>query len=346
MFKNKPYHQLTFKFAVSLLLLTFFKTSAQVVLPDESLPFEPTEFYVAGVFNKSADQNAAFIRRYLLSSLPRNRSLRPVTITIRELKLREIKENKGRVKGAINLYLSYGLQKAYGVEHLVEYNGKLNFIRSAADSAAISRHLRSIAKSGLVYFNNWIKANVNSNRKLAKNVTISFSDYAEQLEGDTIYYNAQRPLTWADFKSRNPASSRFQAVVLPGFGYNQEAKMSNGTIHVHLAVKTFLPKSAAWAAHTGRDTYALNHEQRHFDIVKIISEQFKHKLLAKELTPDNFEALINIQYLDSYRDMNVMQKAYDKETSNGMNRSAQLIWNDRIDKELLKVSNDLNRMLP
>ena len=329
-----------------LLLLISFSVSGQVVLPDESLPFEPTEFYVAGVSNKSADKNAAFIRRYLLSSLPRNRSLRPVTITIRELNLGETNENNGRVKGSINLYLSYGLQKAYGVEHLVEYNGKLNFIRSAADSAAISRHLRSIAKSGLVYFNNWIKANVNSNRKLARNVTISFSDYNEQLEGDTIYYDAKRPLSWADFKSRNPAGSRFQAVVLPGFGYNQEAKMSNGTIHVHLAVKTFLPKSASWAAHTGRDAYALNHEQRHFDIVKIISEQFKQKLLTKALTPDNFEALINMQYLDSYRDMNVMQKAYDTETSNGMNKNAQLMWNDRIDKALLKVSNDLNRMLP
>ena len=68
--------------------------------------------------------------------------------------------------------------------------------------------------------------------------------------------------------------------------------------------------------------------------MKIISEQFKQKILAKPLTPDTYEAIINIQYLDSYRDMTAMQKAYDKETAHGMNRIAQEAWNQRIDKEL------------
>ncbi|MDB5009909.1 MAG: hypothetical protein JWQ06_698, partial [Mucilaginibacter sp.] len=84
--------------------------------------------------------------------------------------------------------------------------------------------------------------------------------------------------------------------------------------------------------------YALNHEQRHFDIVKIITEQFKQKVLAEKLTPDTFEAFINMQYLDSYRDMDAMQKAYDKETSHGINRFVQTEWNDRIDKELKKFN--------
>jgi hypothetical protein len=57
-------------------------------------------------------------------------------------------------------------------------------------------------------------------------------------------------------------------------------------------------------------------------------------MMAKKLTPDNYEALLNMQYLDSYRDMNVMQKAYDDETNHGINQSAQDTWNAKIDKEL------------
>jgi hypothetical protein len=41
-----------------------------------------------------------------------------------------------------------------------------------------------------------------------------------------------------------------------------------------------------------------------------------------------------MQYLDSYRDMYAMQKAYDKETRNGRNEYAQSKWNNDIDKGL------------
>lgn len=121
---------------------------------------------------------------------------------------------------------------------------------------------------------------------------------------------------------------------MPAFGYDQQAEIMNGTIHVKVDVKVYIPKSACWASGNAHDAYGLNHEQRHFDIAKIIAEQFKQKIASQQLTPDNFEAVINMQYLDSYRDMDAMQKAYDKETSHSRNVTAQQKWDDRIDKEL------------
>src|SRR5690606_37697103 len=132
-------------------------------------------------------------------------------------------------------------------------------------------------------------------------------------EGDTIYYSSKRKLRWDDFQSRNISSNKYQALVMPGIGYNQNAKIVNGVVQVHNSVKAYLPNIAALSRPTGKDTYTLNHEQRHFDIVKIISEQFKEKVRNADLQPDTYYAFLNMQYLDSFRDMNTMQKAYDKE---------------------------------
>jgi len=330
----------------SLLLLIFLgslvapKAFGQHALGDEPVPFKPAGYYIAALTDERAEKTAitgditmASISQYFAHNVQKNTSQIPVVITVKVFSVTEIPYGKG-VDGRITLQLSFGLEKNYGVEPLTAYSGALNYKRSAGNATAMDRDLRSILKASLVYFNNWIQSNRDLNRKLAKNVKINFTDYTEYPEGDTIYYSAKRPLTWSDFQSKNRPSSKFMALVMPSLGYTQEARLVNGTIEVKIAVKAFLPKSACYADAMGRNDYALNHEQRHFDIVKIISEQFKQQILAKPLTPDTFEAIINIQYLDSFRDMNAMQKAYDQETSHGLNHVAQEAWNRRIDKEL------------
>ncbi|WP_432713331.1 hypothetical protein [Pedobacter sp.] len=331
---------------VSLAQLVTFKAFSQASSADPAEILKPTTFYIAEIKNESSSKAIAFVRNYVKQYVYKNAARRPVVLILKELKLTENAVVAQRVNGHISLVLSFGLQKNYGVEHLVDYKGKLNFNRMAKDTAVIERYLPSLLKAGLLFFNDWMIKSVNTNRKLASNVKIRFTTYSEKAEGDTIYYAKSRPLTWADFQSKNRPTGYFQAYVIPGIGYEQTAQLVNGTIEVDLKVKAFLPKSASWAESAGRDEYALNHEQRHFDMVKIISEQFKQKIIANKLTPDNYEAIINMEYLDSLRDLDAMQKAYDKETAHGQNRIAQADWNERIDKELLKIADNSNRMLP
>jgi hypothetical protein len=336
-----------------------YNASAQIVLLDEHIPLKPTGFYIAGVEDNRSDKskpaeviiknaanklisvsmsleggNAAAIKRYIDKNLPKNTSGRPVVIGIEQLKLQETVLSDGNIEGRLNLKLSFSLEKEYGLEPLITYPGALRYRRSHTAQVTVERNLRRMIGSGLNYFDEWMKANLGSDRKLARAVKISFTDYQEKREGDTIYYDPKRPLTWADFQSRNKPPGMYQAAVMPSIGYTQDADLESGTLLVRIAVKAYVPKSACWANPTDRNDYYLNHEQRHFDIAKIIAEQFKKKLLAKKLTPDDYEGFINMQYLDSYRDMNVMQKAYDDETNHGINRFAQDTWNARIDKDL------------
>jgi len=124
------------------------------------------------------------------------------------------------------------------------------------------------------------------------------------------------------------------SIDLRSIGYDQHAEIVKGIVNLHLTVKTCLPKSACWAKDDSRSDYTLNHEQRHFDIAKMVSEHFKQKLAAGKLNVDNYEGIVNMEYLDTYREMNIIQKQYDDETRHGTDTAEQGRWNLRIDKEL------------
>jgi hypothetical protein len=331
-------------FFLPLLLLFSLPLVGQVILQDEPIPLTPSGFYIASVEDERSQKSsilgkdlqgggAVSLYRYLTRNLPRNKTKRPVIIKIKELSLTEAQIN-GSMDGHVQLQLSFGLEKDYGFEHLVDYRGGLKYKRNQADKTSIERYIRPLITASLTYFNDWVRDNEPVNRKLATAVKFNFTDYTEQPEGDTIYYARNRPLTFKDFQSRNRPRANYGAFVIPGMGYAQEAKIVKGVIMVNISMKAFLPKSAAWVNEGNKDDYTLNHEQRHFDIAKIIAEQFKQKVQDAKLTPDTFEGFMTMQYLDSLRDLHTMQTAYDQETGHGMNRPVQERWNAKIDQLL------------
>jgi hypothetical protein len=351
---------------VNLSLLTSSKTPSIIALQDEKIAFKPTGFYVAAVEDGRSGKNAiaqllnktssgkmsvqatdlqggpvSAIDKFMDRNLLKDQSQRPIVINIKELKITETQLDANRASGNVRLSLTFGLQKDYGTEILVNYQGGFNYIRLTYDVADVELHLRKTLINSLIFFNNWMKVNTPTNVKLARKVIINFKDYEDKHEGDTIYYKASRPLTFADFQSKyTPRNPTYAAGVMPSIGYDEQAKTVDGTIYISIEMKAYLPKSTCWVRYGYKDDYTLNHEQRHFDVVKIIAEQYKQKVLSAGLTPDNYEAFINMQYLDSYGDMNAMQEAYDKETSHGRDTYAQARWNDKIDK-LLKTDTRL-----
>lgn len=361
-------HSIFFSLFTGLVLVTSFKGTDPIILVDEAMPFKPNIYYIAGITDDRADKSTIAhliikspanqttvqvlnlqggvqhaISGFVERNLPKNKTLRPVNISIKEFRVSETLLPNGSTEGRVNLHLSFGFEKDYGTEHLVDYDGGLRYVRTGNNyTTVIEPCIRKALKNGLVYFNDWVKNNTAANHKLAKGVKFTFTNYTESTEGDTIYYSPSRPITWNDFQSKHKPPMVANAMVMPGFGYEIEQEVVNGIINVNAQLKVYLPKSACWADSYGRDAYALNHEQRHFDITKIIAEKYKQKILTHNLTPDNYEAFILMEYLESYRDMDKMQKAYDKETSHSRNQFAQQEWNERIDRELksFKVIND------
>ncbi len=348
-----------------LLLFSGFQPAPKtIVLHNDQLLFTPKEFYVADVTDEREYRTAiarllsegteainskiytvdfqgggfAAVKQFVNHSVPRNITLRPVIIKIKKIMATESSLEGGRVQGDIEFDLSFYLKNGDDdAVHLANYHGGSHYNRMAGPPQAIEPLMRNVLKEGLIYLNNWIDQQSGTNIKLAKGVKVLFTDYKENNEEDTIYYSVKRPLTWDDFKSPVPIS-KYDAEAFPGFGYEEHAVVANGIIKINLVMKVYLPKSASWVKNDSRTDYALNHEQRHFDIVKIIAERFKNKVSSENLPVNNFEGPVNEDYLESYREMNSLQKQYDKETNHGADQTAQQRWNERIDRELKAFS--------
>jgi hypothetical protein len=361
-------------FVIIIFILVFFgvKSRAQqkteIILHDEHLPITPKEFYVANVIDERATRAAVAwilsagnaegterktfpvdlqggsltaIKQFIEHNLPRNTALHPVIISIKKFTTTETALAGGRVEGHISLIMSFYLKSneddtLIGGQHLADYNGSAVYNRNAGPPQDIEPTLRHMLENGLIYLNNWMNQQANNNIRLAKGVKITFTDFSEKPEGDTIYYSFKRPLTWDDFKSKI-ASSSYDAQVFPTIGYDEHTEVSNGVINIKMIIKVSLPKSACWVKSSSRSDYTLNHEQRHFDIAKIAAEHFKRKLIAEALPVNNFDGQINMEYLDAYREMDDLQKQYDTETRHGSDQPEQQRWNEKIDKELKEV---------
>jgi hypothetical protein len=334
------------------------KSDDTIVLRDEKFDFTPREFYISDVADERKERSSVAslininpdhssttkqadlkdgavvsVKNFISHNLHRDTSLRPVMLTLKEFKITETKLADGSVSGHLAVVFSFALQLSYYTVHLVDFTGGIRYSRSGnqpVDAEAILRH----GIEGVISdFNKWISANAETNATLAKAVKVHFTDYTEKPEGDTIYYSVNRPLTWADFKDR-PRDNRFEAEIFASIGYIEHNEVKKGVIYVNIAMKVDVAKSDCWIRGE-KDSYVLNHEQRHFDIEKLVGEHFKQKILAMNLPVDNFNGPINVEYLETLREATRMQKQYDAETHHGEDKQAQAEWNEKIDKELL-----------
>lgn len=346
------------------LCLSAFRTGMQpivyITLQNQALGINAKEFYIANVddgrkdntkigrlqpFISGADKQpevydidfkggTAAIKNFMSYGLPADKSKCPIIIKLNTLFVTENPVESGLVKGDIKLTISFYLQNGEDAVHLVDYNTNTTYRRKPGPAQQIEPLLRSALNNSLVYLNNWMNAQAGTNIKLAKGVKVSFTDYNEPVEGDTIYYSVNRPLKWADFQGKQQTGSRNGAEVFAGLGYDENVNVSGGIVHVTLAMKVYVPKSASWVSTGTLNSNSLEHEQRHFDIAKLVAGHFKKNITAEKLPPDNYDGTINMAYLDAMREMNEMQKKYDAETVHGLNAYQQRLWNARIDDEL------------
>jgi hypothetical protein len=357
---------LVFLFAVVSIFLCGFSahgqdTSAPIILKDIKLNVIPRQYYISGVADEYSERGpvasliqmdaahkpatklvelqggtARGIKQFLYRNLHRDTTLRPVIIVLKEFKLTETRMPGGTISGRLAIDFSFILSVDDTNRHLVDYTGGLRYSRPEKQAADVESLLRQGIGSAISYFNGWMEQQADNNPLLAKEVKVRFTDYTEKQEGDTIYYSANRPLTWDDFKEK-PREGRFEAEILAGIGYIERREVVKGVIYIDLEMKVEVAKSDCWVKDNGRSDYSLNHEQRHFDIEKIVAEHFKRKIKEMRLPVDNFDGPINVEYLETLREATRMQKLYDADTRHGLDNGAQARWNEKIDRELKEL---------
>jgi hypothetical protein len=333
----------------------------EIVLKDERFAIKPEGFYIERVNDQRENETAvAFIippkrganneastipvdfrggtinaiTRFINYNIPKSEGYHKVVIYLKKFDAVETPPSNGRVEGRVTLAFSFALEVDQEKNiPLSTYSSNTVYQRTIGEAQEVEPTLRHMLQNGLIFIKKWMIKQAGSNINLAKKVELSFTDFSGNAETDTVYYSVNRPLTWDDFKSKNPAT-KYDALVFASIGYAEQVKVEDSIIKVQLNVKVFIPKSASWVKNGSKNDYALNHEQRHFDIAKIIAERFKQRLKTERLPVRNYDGVINLDYLEAYREMDSLQKQYDDETNHGDDQSAQQRWNVKIDTEL------------
>jgi hypothetical protein len=147
---------------------------------------------------------------------------------------------------------------------------------------------------------------------------------------DTLFYSEERKLRVDDFTGTPSLRGPSAAVAYTSFAYDGSSLLKKDTLLIFLKLQVFFIKSASWIRAGAKDNYTLAHEQLHFDITLLVAERFKQKLKQTALNRDDYDSIIQYQYIQSFREMNRLQYAFDHETNHGLNQAAQLKWQDKV----------------
>lgn len=270
----------------------------------------------------------------------------PIIIRIQEFVFSEKAKNESQAEGVCRLELAFDVLRDGKPVQLTTYTARTIYTRSFGQTDRLELVGRKALESAVQYLSNWIKVNREKSPALVKGIKFVLVDYSlQQASGDTVFYSPLRPLTWDDFQAEPRLGSRNAATIFPTFSYEGHSRWVNGYLQVELTFKTFMVKSMSWVRAGSKNDYGLLHEQKHFDIVKLIVERFKQRIVSDDaMDLDDYNSRVQFLYLDAYRDMNRWQEQYDSETQHGINHAEQERWNRKIAQDL-KNAEDLTAIM-
>lgn len=246
-------------------------------------------------------------------------------------------------KGEIQLRLGFFLIDEDESVHLVDFSSKAQYGRPSHLMDNVQTSVQRLFENSWEYFDTWLSSQYQSNRLLAKKVRLNILDPKRLSSRDTVFYDPERPLTWDDFRDLPNPRSSFNATIFSSLSIEGSASISEGEIVQNIGVKVYMLPSQSWVKNA--NSYANNHEQRHFDLTRIAADRMITKLKNLDLKPKLFEATLNDIYLDAHREMNRLQELYDHQTRHGLDKEAQSNWNQAIRKALAGDMESLEKLL-
>ena len=256
----------------------------------------------------------------------------PLVARIKVFGINETREAPGKIKGEALIYVEFIWYRAREELLLTTYRAKGNYTRPET-SPMYEEFPGKMLGDAMVFFDKWMTLNNGKNPALIRGVRLVVKDDYQAPKADTIFYRPDRPLQYNDFRAE-PKSGRYAAMVFTSISYEGNSRVDHNLLEVVVKLKVYVVRSMSWMQPESRNPEVLKHEQTHFDIARISAERFKKKLDKLELTVEDHDSQIQYQFLDSYREMNHLQKAYDSDTRHGLNPVEQRRWEEMVKNEL------------
>ncbi|MBC8083533.1 MAG: DUF922 domain-containing protein [Hymenobacter sp.] len=152
---------------------------------------------------------------------------------------------------------------------------------------------------------------------------------------ETLSWTAQRPLTWADFKSRPMYTDRLAA-------------LTSSTIDVQVGCTDFVFSATVRALFIPEESWVrdgtkaspalLRHEQLHFDLTELHARLLRQKLSLVKLDcvhlQPTFGNLSKVAFAAWQRE----EGRYDQETNHGLNADKQKFWEAQVQTRLAQLT--------
>ncbi|ERM81568.1 hypothetical protein P872_09790 [Rhodonellum psychrophilum GCM71 = DSM 17998] len=274
------------------------------------------------------------LKQFYNNAVPKKGEIRRIQLHVLEFAIVEQKQGNSVASGDIKMKFAYYLEGAFQPIHLVDYEAGMNYRRSINRTDLVGNVLNQGIKKSVQFLNDWIRDQAADDRRLANKVRVEIIEKDRINHPDTVFYNANKPISFQDFRDRPNVASRFNATIFTSLSLEGASFVQEGTIILPLEVKVYMLPGSSWIKSGGQSEYTLNHEQRHFDVTKIVGNRLVEKLKYMDLNPDNYEGLVNDAFLDAFREMNRLQEIYDGQTRHGLDHGAQSRWNTILDQAL------------
>jgi hypothetical protein len=106
------------------------------------------------------------------------------------------------------------------------------------------------------------------------------------------------------------------------------------TITATVMLYPYMDKEKSWYKPEEYNDYTLAHEQRHFDITAIVTNELAREIRKTNFNLIDFPAAVIMLHGKYIKKLEQMQAKYDEETAHGDNYEAQQRWNDYLTKEV------------
>jgi hypothetical protein len=259
----------------------------------------------------------------------------PVVLQIEDFQIVEKKAENKHVTGSFVCSINVVWHNNIKPTQLYKYQTSYFLKRPNNKHPDYENFMTNVLEKALKNINTWFEKNIDYNPLLAHKVVVNIlPDYKPITpEKDTLFYS-ERKLEWADFKGVVNSRSQYGGIIESSWAYVLKAQMINREIHVDVTMKAYAIKNQSWVRENSKSPYTLLHEQGHFDITQIIVERFKAKIAKETFLPEDYDSRFNYLFIETYREMNELQKQYDYETQHSVDVAKQSEWNNKIKKEL------------
>lgn len=164
---------------------------------------------------------------------------------------------------------------------------------------------------------------------------LALMSFHSEQDYETILWNANKRLSWSDFKEKKPLNARAAAITASGITYQFSTSGTSDNIEIDFEISTHFYPNKSWYQPELCDDVILGHEQLHFDISELYARKMRKRLANTKLTK-NVKAEVKSIYREILKELDDFQNAYDDETNFSRNLEQQLIWNEKITKALKK----------